>query len=65
MSYRQILFAKGLSEKYGGTAICNGMEEKLKPGVMHICPRDSEHSIISAGKEDLSMRTIVVKKHGL
>lgn len=45
-----------------GKAICNGVEEELKPGVMHICPKNSEHSIINTGKDDLVMLTIVVKK---
>jgi quercetin dioxygenase-like cupin family protein len=45
-----------------GKAICNGLEEKLKPGVMHICPKGSEHSIINTGEDDLVMLTIVVKK---
>ena len=45
-----------------GRAFCNGVEEALKPGVMHICPKGSEHSIINTGEEDLVMLTIVVKK---
>ena len=45
-----------------GKAICDGVEETLKQGVMHICPKGSEHSIINTGKEDLVMLTIVVKK---
>ena len=45
-----------------GKAICDGAEEKLRPGVMHICPKGSEHSIINTGEEDLVMLTIVVKK---
>ncbi|MBR0385164.1 MAG: cupin domain-containing protein [Erysipelotrichaceae bacterium] len=45
-----------------GKAICDGAEEGLKPGVMHICPQGSEHSIINTGDEDLVMLTIVVKK---
>ena len=45
-----------------GKAVCDGVEEKLKPGVMHICPKGSEHSIINTGKEDLVMLTVVVKK---
>ena len=43
-----------------GKAVCNGIEEELKPGVMHICPKDSEHSIINTGNEDLVLLTIVV-----
>ena len=45
-----------------GKAICNGIEEELKPGMMHICPKNSEHSIINTGDEDLTILTIVVKK---
>lgn len=45
-----------------GKAVCDGVEEELKPGVMHICPKDSEHSIINTGEEDLVMLTIVVKR---
>ena len=45
-----------------GKAICDGAEEELRPGVMHICPKGSEHSIINTGEEDLVMLTIVVKK---
>ena len=45
-----------------GKAFCDGTEEDLMPGVMHICPKRSEHSIINTGEEDLVMLTIVVKK---
>ena len=45
-----------------GKAFCDGVEEDLRPGVMHICPQGSEHSIINTGEEDLVMLTIVVKK---
>ena len=45
-----------------GKAFCDGVEEELKPGVMHICPKGSEHSIVNIGEEDLVMLTIVVKK---
>ena len=40
----------------------DGVEEDLRPGVMHICPKGSEHSIVNTGEEDLVMLTIVVKK---
>lgn len=43
-----------------GKAICDGAEEELKPGVMHICPKGSEHSIVNTGEEDLVMLTLVV-----
>ena len=45
-----------------GKAFCDSAEEALKPGVMHICPKGSVHSIINTGEEDLVMLTIVVKK---
>ena len=45
-----------------GKAICNGIEEELKPGVIHICPKGSAHSIINTGEDDLVMLTIVVAK---
>ena len=45
-----------------GKAVCDGIEEELKPGVMHICPRGSEHSIVNTGEDDLVMLTIVVAK---
>lgn len=45
-----------------GKAICDGEEEELKAGVMHICPKGSEHSIINTGDDDLVMLTIVVAK---
>ncbi len=45
-----------------GKAVCDGIEEKLTPGVMHICPKGSEHSIINTGDEDLVMLTVVVAR---
>ena len=45
-----------------GKAFCDGIEEDLRPGVMHICPKESKHSIVNTGEEDLVMLTIVVKK---
>ena len=45
-----------------GKAICDGEEEVLNPGVMHICPQGSTHSIENTGDEDLVMLTIVVKR---
>lgn len=44
-----------------GKAACNGVEEELAPGTMHICPQGSTHSIENTGEEDLVMLTIVVK----
>ena len=46
----------------GWDVTANGAEEELRPGVMHICPKGLEHSIINTGEEDLVMLTIVVKK---
>ncbi len=45
-----------------GKAVCDGTEEELKPGVMHICPKGSKHSIINTGDEDLVMFTIVAAR---
>ena len=45
-----------------GKAICDGVEEELKAGVMHICPKGSQHTIINTGDEDLVILTIVVAK---
>ena len=40
----------------------DGVEEELRPGVLHICPKGSEHSIINTGTEDLVLFTIVVAR---
>ena len=45
-----------------GVAVCDGAEEALAPGVMHICPQGSTHSIANTGDDDLVMLTIVVKR---
>lgn len=45
-----------------GIAVCDGVEEELLPGVMHICPQGSTHSIRNTGKEDLVLLSIVVKR---
>lgn len=45
-----------------GKAVCNGIDEELKAGVMHICPKGSKHTIINTGNEDLVMLTIVAKR---
>ena len=45
-----------------GIAICDGVEERLAPGVMHICPQHSTHSIQNTGEDDLVMLAIVVKR---
>ena len=45
-----------------GKAVCDGIEEELKPGVMHICPKGSSHSIINTSEDDLVILTIVVAR---
>ncbi len=42
-----------------GKAFCNGVEEILKPGVCHYCPKGSSHEIINTGQEDLLIYTVV------
>lgn len=45
-----------------GKAVCDANEETLEPGIMHICPKGSEHSIINTGNENLVMLTIVAAR---
>lgn len=45
-----------------GVAVCDGKKERLGPGVMHICPQGSSHSIANTGEDDLVLLTIVVKR---
>ena len=45
-----------------GKAVWDDFEEELGPGMMHICPEGSRHSIANTGEEDLVMLTIVVKQ---
>ncbi|MBO5518990.1 MAG: cupin domain-containing protein [Candidatus Methanomethylophilaceae archaeon] len=42
-----------------GKAICDGKEEILFPGVCHVCPKGSEHSIVNDGDTDLILFTTV------
>lgn len=42
-----------------GIAICDDVEEILKPGVCHICPKGSSHSITNTGSGDLIFFTVV------
>ena len=42
-----------------GKAFCNGEEESLTPGVCHYCPKDSAHTIINTGSEDLVLYSVV------
>ena len=44
-----------------GKAICDGIEETLKPGDCHYCPKGSTHSIINTGEEDLVLFSVVTE----
>lgn len=44
-----------------GVAICDDVEETLKSGVYHICPKGSSHTIINDCDEDLIFFTVVPK----
>ena len=45
-----------------GKAVCDGHEEHLTAGCCHICPKNSEHTIMNIGEDELIMLTIVVMK---
>ena len=45
-----------------GKAICDGVEEKLSAGIIHICYKGSEHTIINTGDDDLVMLTVVIAR---
>lgn len=45
-----------------GTALCDGAEEPLSPGVCHLCRKGSSHSIANTGGEDLVLLTLVVER---
>ena len=44
-----------------GYAICDGKREELSKGVVHYCPKDSEHTVINTGDTNLEMYAIVIK----
>lgn len=44
-----------------GYAICGGKKEPLSKGVVHYCPKNSEHSVINTGDTNLEMFAIVIK----
>ena len=46
-----------------GKAVCDGKEEILSPGVCHVCPKGSEHSIVNDGEADLTLFTTVPMPH--
>ena len=45
-----------------GKALCGDTEEELVPGVCHVCPKGSEHSIVNTGSEELIMLAVVVER---
>ncbi len=45
-----------------GKAVCDGVDEVLVRGTMHICTKGSEHRIINTGEEDLVMLTVVIAR---
>lgn len=44
-----------------GYAICDGKREELSKGILHYCPKNSEHMIINTGDTDLEMFAVVIK----
>lgn len=44
-----------------GYAITDGKKENLSEGVVHYCPKGSEHTVINTGKGALEMFAIVIK----
>ena len=42
-----------------GLATCSGVEERLKPGDCHYCPKGHSHSLENVGAEDLVFYTVV------
>lgn len=45
-----------------GKAVCDGVEEILRTGVCHYCPKGSQHTIINTGEEDLVLFTVVAEQ---
>ena len=44
-----------------GYAICDKKREELFKGIVHYCPKGSEHTVINTGKNALEMFAIVIK----
>lgn len=42
-----------------GKAVCDGVDEQLRPGVCQYCPKGSSHSIVNTEDEDLVLFTVV------
>lgn len=45
-----------------GKALCDGVEERLTPGVCHYCPKGSAHCTINDGAEELRFFTVVARQ---
>ena len=45
-----------------GKNICEGIEERLNPGDVHYCKKDSSHTFINDGNEDLIFFAVVPKQ---
>ena len=44
-----------------GYAITDGKKEDLFKGIVHYCPKGSEHTIVNTGKDMLEMFAVVIK----
>ena len=44
-----------------GKAVCDGVEEIIRPGVAHFCPRGSTHTVVNTGDDDLVMYAAVTE----
>lgn len=42
-----------------GRAVCDGVEEELRPGVCQYCPKGSAHGLANTGAEELVLFTVV------
>lgn len=42
-----------------GKAICDGAEEELVSGLCHYCPKNSTHTAINTGDEDLVLFAVI------
>lgn len=42
-----------------GKAICEGVEERVKPDMVHYCPKGSQHTLINDGNENLVFVAVV------
>lgn len=45
-----------------GTAVCDGVEESLRPGTCHVCQKGSSHSVACVGDQDLVLFTVVPER---